>query len=169
MHPKLACEFSALSYYNDIMNYERDEQEKKLFRHPNLIDTFFPELNMIPINDFREEKPKTTLKTADAPPDYLNNVIFDPCRGHPYDCCEEAYGTPEYIANENETAQITLTSTGDPFDKEISRLQDQHVYVDDECTGRETPLEMTNFCFGCWENDLVLPLAECASRTFFLP
>jgi hypothetical protein len=32
------------------------------------------------------------------PTNFVVNVIFDPCRNRAYDCCDQMFGTPEYVS-----------------------------------------------------------------------
>jgi len=29
--------------------------------------------------------------------EYSVNIIVDPCRGHSHDCCQDVFGTPQYV------------------------------------------------------------------------
>ncbi len=157
------------SQYNYFVNLGKEKLAGQIQYHPDLIDVFFPELNMIPADDYRGEKPAVTSLVFGAGQDYEVNVIFDPCRGHPPDCCHGLYGTPEYLLLENTTSQSILDRFGAPFGDQRSRLQDRLLTVDEICEGREKPFRVEDSCLGCLDppyagyepGSTVLPLEAC--------
>ena len=72
--------------YTQQLGVLKDELNVQLENLPDLVDIYFPLKYLIP-TDFYRIEPSTT---------YVQNVIFDPCRGHGYDCCQDVYGTPEF-------------------------------------------------------------------------
>ena len=72
--------------YNQALQKSNANLDFVLKNHPDLEDIFLPAKYLIPTNFYRLE---TTTE-------YLMNVIFDPCRGHAYNCCSDTYGTPEW-------------------------------------------------------------------------
>ena len=139
--------------------------------HPDLVGTFFPELKLLPRDSYRDQKPVVTSKVFGAGQDYVVNLIFDPCRGHPFDCCNGLYGTPEYIKLENTTSQVSMDRFGQRFGDIRSRLQDRLLIVDETCTGQEKPFRVIDSCLGCldppyagYPNQIpstVLPMDRC--------
>lgn len=76
--------------------------------------------------------------------DYSVNIIVDPCRGHPYDCCQDVFGKPQYV-NTNYTRVAGSVSSlaivdekGSALPNKNSRLVDQVVHFDPDC---EDPVE----------------------------
>ena len=159
------------SQYNYFVELGQKKLSAQTEYHPDLVDTFFPELKLLPRDGYRDEKPVVTSTVFGAGQDYIVNVIFDPCRGHPYDCCNGLYGTPEYIKLENTTSQVSLDRFGQPFGDIRSRLQDRLLMVDETCTGKEKPFRVLDACLGCldppyagYPNEIpsmVLPMDKC--------
>lgn len=159
------------SQYNYFVNLGQKKLNDQLAYHPDLVDTFFPELKLLPRDDYRDEKPVVTSTVFGAGQDYVINLIFDPCRGHPYDCCNGLYGTPEYIKLENTTSQVSLDRFGEPFGDQRSRLQDRLLILDEVCTGKEKPFKVVDTCLGCLDPpyagypdqipSTVLPMDKC--------
>jgi len=159
------------SQYNYFVGLGQQRLKAEIQYHPDLVDTFFPELKLLPRDDYRNEKPVVTSTVFGAGQDYVINLIFDPCRGHPYDCCKGLYGTPEYIKLENTTSQVSLDRFGVPFGNSRSRLQDRLLILDEICTGQEKPFRVIDSCLGCLDPpyagypdqipSTVLPLDRC--------
>ena len=42
------------------------------------------------------------------PKDFVVNVIFDPCRGREFDCCDQMFGTPEFVSDKPITDMSAL-------------------------------------------------------------
>ena len=59
---------------------------------------------------------------------YTQNVIFDPCRGHAFNCCNDTFGTPEFRKLET---RLGYSATGDYmyFDQEGEQLDSDARYV----------------------------------------
>lgn len=157
------------SQFNYFVNLGKSKLGKQIQYHPDLVSVFFPELLMINRDIYREEIPKTTSTVFGAGQDYVINVIFDPCRGHPADCCNGLYGTPEYIKLENTTSQVSLNRFGSEFGVQRSRLGDRILKLDDVCSGKERPFRVVDGCLGCLDppyagyekGSTVLPFAMC--------
>jgi hypothetical protein len=72
--------------------------------------------------------------------DYSVNIIVDPCRGHPIDCCQDVFGSPQYVSKNgtivsNSKSALQLNNAdGDIIDHTKSRLADQTVHFDADCT-----------------------------------
>lgn len=89
-----------------------------------------PGLRFMEATDFYEPVPTE---------DYHVNVIVDPCRGHGPGCCQDVFGTPQYIgaakARVPGTISALLSSDENGVTSPVanSRLQDQYVYFDPDC------------------------------------
>ena len=72
--------------------------------------------------------------------EYSVNIIVDPCRGHPYNCCQDVFGTPQYVtANATrvlgkKTALQLVDEKGESIPVAQSRLQDQLTHFDSTCS-----------------------------------
>lgn len=42
--------------------------------------------------------------------DYSVNIMVDPCRGHPIDCCQDVFGTPQYVSQNRSRMAATVSS-----------------------------------------------------------
>ena len=72
-------------------------------------------------------------------PDYLNNIIINPCKGHAPDCCHDVFGFPEYIRDlGNPLLQHVVDESNDVIDQAHSRLQDVESIIDESCVVNET-------------------------------
>jgi hypothetical protein len=159
------------SQYNYFVDLGKKKLAAQTQYHPDLVDTFFPELKLLPRDDYRDEKPIVSSTVFGAGQDYVINLIFDPCRGHSHDCCNGLYGTPEYIKLENTTSQISLDRFGATFGTIRSRLQDRLLILDEVCTGKEKPFRVIDSCLGCLDppyagypdqiESTVLPMDRC--------
>jgi hypothetical protein len=85
------------------------------------------------------------LNEPDRVNDYTQNVIFDPCRDYAFNCCSDTYGTPEFVQYNNDS---TSANYGSPeardaeknvIDASQSRRIDDEIYMDETCTGPQTP------------------------------
>ena len=70
---------------------------------------------------------------------YAINIIVDPCRGHEPDCCQDVFGTPQYVKSFTRypTSVSTIESadeSGGTIPMERSRLMDNSVFFDPGCT-----------------------------------
>jgi len=71
--------------------------------------------------------------------DYTVNVIVDPCRGKAHDCCQDVFGTPQYVTANYTRVEGSISSLrvvdeqGEEVDVSQSRLSDQLVYFDPDC------------------------------------
>jgi hypothetical protein len=72
--------------YNQALGQLAATLDVQLQNHPDLEDIYYPMKYAIPIDYYRIE-PSVG---------YTQNVIFDPCRGHGFDCCKDVYGQPEF-------------------------------------------------------------------------
>lgn len=103
--------------------------DTKLQNHPDLEDLYFPKKYLIP-TDFYRLEPTTT---------YSQNVIFDPCRGHKFDCCKDVYGTPEFRSF-NDDGSITLRKdNGALLDPSTSRQASDELEIDENCKRQNDP------------------------------
>ena len=84
-------------------------------------------------------RPAAQVSTSGTDADYRMNMLVDPCRGHPSDCCYDVSGSPEYIKNLNDPKlQHTVNEENVRISLEASRLQDQEVYLDPTCIKNTT-------------------------------
>ena len=72
--------------FEQTLGEEAEHLDDLLQNHPDLEDIHFPNKYNIPVDFYREEDPIG----------YIMSVIFDPCRGHDFNCCNDTYGTPEF-------------------------------------------------------------------------
>eukprot|EP00947_MAST-08B_sp_MAST-8B-sp1_P004662 g4662.t1 len=94
------------------------------------------------------------------------NVIFDPCRGHPADCCSSKYGTPEYIQNIDTPQQFSVTADGEKLNTKFSRLETKMMTFDRSCLGTNSPISIATACGACVvgatvKNRQILTSLEC--------
>ena len=163
--------------YNELMR----EEKENLFlgtvgNHPLVRPLYYPETLLLFRDEYVDKPAPITSPIFGAPKDYLVNVIFDPCRNYEPDCCNDRFGTPEYIKNENTSSQIILNEDGTEIDPLISRVPDQLLLLDEVCTGLETPLTVIDTCVGCMrfeisqlgsEDPVIYPMSECPPSTAF--
>lgn len=89
-----------------------------------------PGLRYMRASDFYEPVPAEN---------YHVNLIVDPCRGHEPGCCQDVFGTPQYVgstaARVPGTISALLSSDGDGDTSPVanSRLQDQYLHFDPDC------------------------------------
>ena len=160
------------SLYDYYVQFGKDKLKEEQKVHPFLVDKFFPELRLIPRDYYDVIFPPKTSTVFGAGTDTFINIIFDPCRGNPYDCCDGVYGTPEYTVLENTTWQKQVFQDGTDVIEEESRLQDREVVVDDECTGEEAPFKVYDECHGCLTppkakfdpTAIVTPFVDCPDK-----
>jgi hypothetical protein len=71
--------------------------------------------------------------------EYGVNVIVDPCRGHPHDCCQDVFGKPQYVSPNSTrvpstvSALVLVDEQGSLVPHADSRLVDQVVHFDPDC------------------------------------
>lgn len=77
---------------------------------------------------------------------YTQNVIFDPCRQYGFACCNDTYGTPEFVSADAQLLQgedvprhRPLRDDGSIMTQETSRRPDDELYHAPACTGAGTP------------------------------
>ncbi|RYE84790.1 MAG: hypothetical protein EOO65_01650 [Methanosarcinales archaeon] len=66
-----------------------------------LEDSYFPNKYDIPTDYY-------IFRPPDRRTEFTQNVIFDPCRGHEYHCCNDTFGSPEYERVLAATGMISL-------------------------------------------------------------
>jgi len=121
--------------FNQLLRREKQGLQKFLGDHPDLIHIYNPEAFLID-KDTYEFKP---------PEGYLMSVIVNPCVGHSYDCCNETYGTGQYIVENTDTdsedfGRVTfLKNNGDPLVSEASRMPDDEIFFDEDCEDLSVP------------------------------
>lgn len=71
--------------------------------------------------------------------DYTVNLLVDPCKGKAYDCCQDVFGTPQYVTENYTRVDGSISSLrvvdekGNAVDLTQSRLSDQLVQFDPDC------------------------------------
>ena len=129
---------SGSQQYNESVAAAEQNVTLGLEMAPGLEEIYFPQLTVLPIDTY-------VPKTADSAAAYTQNVIFDPCRGYAYNCCNDTYGTPEfiaYVANPAATNYGTeqyYAADGSVMNKVDSRRPDDELYINEDCTGPSTP------------------------------
>jgi hypothetical protein len=162
--------------YNELVGERTQELFDNIGTHPLVSYVYYPKTLLL-FRDGYEDKPAPqTSPIFGAPPDYKVNIIFDPCRNYEPGCCNDRYGTPEYIQNENTSSQVVKTEENVVIDHLTSRLGDQLLLLDEVCLGLETPLTVIDTCIGCLrfeidqlgvESPVIYPLSECPPSTTF--
>ena len=79
-----------------------------------------------------------TYATADpiTAAQYTQNVIFDPCRFYSFACCNDTYGTPEFLSpGADGKTSVLVSADGTPIDTRVSRRPDDEIVLDETCTG----------------------------------
>ena len=107
--------------------------------------------------DVYRYRPAAEVSTSGTDADYRMNIIVDPCRGHPADCCYDISGTPEYIKNLNDpNNQHVVDEDNVRIPKEASRLQDQELFLDETCMNATDP------------KGVVFPRKDCKADRYVL-
>ena len=124
--------------YNESLAASRANVTVGLELAPGLEEVYFPQLLAPPTSNY---VPATAASAAA----YTQNVIFDPCRGYAFACCNDTYGTPEYAAYNTrvgDPAYGTLgyfSADGSPLDKSKSRRPDDELFIDEACVAPAEP------------------------------
>jgi hypothetical protein len=105
---------------------------------PALIAQFWPTKYLLPRRQYEY-----------APPDpaaYSMNVIFDPCRGYPFDCCNDTFGSPEFErASEDSKLDVGASAASfqyadtTPVRTAARRTLRKRLLVDETCVGEGAP------------------------------
>ena len=115
---------------------------------PLLISTYHPDMYLLPRSFY-------VLSPTDL---ITQNVIFDPCRGQPYNCCQDTFGTPEYervdaapllpsgAPNPAYGTYSYLYADGSPTPTNARRRPRDQLVIDPTCT------------------DLLQPRADCVAK-----
>ena len=89
--------------------------------------------------DVYRYRPAADVSTSGTDADYRMNMLVDPCRGHPADCCHDISGTPEYVKDLNDPVnQHVVDEDNVRIPVEASRLQDQELFLDETCIKNTT-------------------------------
>lgn len=77
---------------------------------------------------------------------YTQNVIFDPCRGQPFNCCNDTFGTPEYLSVASDPTQPSTYGTrrttyadGTIIPPNAQRRPTDQIVIDETCKGALLP------------------------------
>jgi hypothetical protein len=102
---------------------------------PALVARFWPSKYLLPRRQYEY-----------APPAYAINVIFDPCRGYAFNCCNDTFGTPEYeIASEDSSVDIGAGVATFEFEDrarvpdEARRTPRKRLVTDETCVAPGSP------------------------------
>ena len=120
--------------------------ETDLFEHqvtnystqPEVEEAYHPNKYQLPLNDYVYSPPDRTNE-------YTQNVIFDPCRGSTFDCCNMTFGTPEWeviVADPlaaNYGVRRLVYSDGSTVPQGSSRQPSSTLVMDETCTGPAMP------------------------------
>lgn len=121
--------------YDNKLRSNTEALDAQLGDHPDLVHIFNPSKFLID---------KDTYEYVD-PIGYKMSVIVDPCQDHPFNCCNETYGTGQYIVENDSTqsedfGEITfLKDDGSALAQEASRMPDDEVEFDEDCEGLSDP------------------------------
>lgn len=127
--------------FNFSFNESVQEQLEYLKNLPVLEDIFFPEKYGEP-RDYYEWSP------SDPANGYTQNVLFDPCRFHGVNCCNDTYGVKEFQRIDTTRVGSTLVETryevredGTLLSHDVSRSVERDTYINELCTGVQTPFK----------------------------
>jgi hypothetical protein len=76
---------------------------------------------------------------------YTQNVIFDPCRAQPFNCCNDTFGTPEYLKVQSDPkhpsygTRSTTYADGTPIPPNAQRRPTDQIVIDETCKGALQP------------------------------
>lgn len=122
---ELVLSWAEADLFENITNYpEQPEIESKY--HPNKYQ--------LPLDDYAWAPP--------SPDEFSVNVIFDPCRGYGFDCCNNTFGTPEWeviVADPEAVApfeygkRTIVYSDGTEVPKGVSRFPPSTLRIDETC------------------------------------
>ena len=97
---------------------------------PALIAAHRPDLYLLP-RSFYTLAPSALV---------TQNVIFDPCRGHPANCCADTFGTPEFARVDAATGALAHAfADGSPAPANALRRPRDQLVIDPTCTGPQQP------------------------------
>jgi hypothetical protein len=113
--------------YNESLAFADAELTAELENAPGLDVLYYPSKYELPINYYADNTAAT---------EYTQNVIFDPCRYYGYACCNDTYGTPEFMsAPAADGTQTPLAADGSALDPTTSRRPANELYIDEDCDG----------------------------------
>jgi hypothetical protein len=105
---------------------------------PGLVALYWPGKYLLPRRQYEFAPPD--------PAEYTMNVIFDPCRGYLFDCCNDTFGTPEY---EVPSADALVDVGGGvasfvfedraPVPEEARRTPRKRLLIDETCAAPGVP------------------------------
>lgn len=143
--------------YDEAIANSEAALEETIQQHEDVKLEFFHNSQFIYADNYTFEFP--------IPEDYRLNIIVDPCRGNPFNCCINVFGTPEYpmlisntleaerqikipvIAEEGEVA-VNYNLIYDDWSsvpERDTRTPDDYAYLETECLSRKNP---SDFCMG---------------------
>ena len=97
---------------------------------PALVTRHHPDLYLLP-RSFYTLAPSTL---------FTQNVIFDPCRGQPANCCNNTFGTPEFERFDAASgARAHAYADGSPAPASALRRPRDQLLIDPTCTGPQQP------------------------------
>ena len=120
---------------------EVDLLEKLVTNYPTqpVVETaYHPGKYQLRLNDYVYSPP-------DRQTEYTQNVIFDPCRGLAYNCCNMTFGTPEWDrivedpSSPDYAQRKSVYSDGTLVMEGASRLPASTLVMDETCTGDAEP------------------------------
>jgi hypothetical protein len=141
--------------YNQSLGAARDGLTTALRNAPLLEDVYYPTKYRLPTDFY-------VGSSAAASGAYVQNVVFDPCRQWGAGCCNDTFGSPEFVATVAAPGAVAsaagvgqaalaggggssageelpragaLRDDGSPLATEASRRPDDELRVDPRCTG----------------------------------
>lgn len=110
---------------------------EQLENAPGLEDVYFPRKYSLPTDYYVFQPPDRELN-------YTQDVIFAPCQGYEYNCCNNTYGLPQFesvdAATESAAAQtLLLNADGSVLSNEYSRKPTFGLVMNEQCTDAGIP------------------------------
>jgi len=136
--PRVAAQYAKnTALFNETFTEAVEDMVLALENAPDLVGKYFPEKYLLP-RDYYE------LDPSDPANGYTQNVLFDPCRYHAFDCCSDTYGTKEFsriapATATSESFRYEVREDGSALLHDSSRSVEQDVYVNEACVGPLAP------------------------------
>lgn len=94
--------------------------------------------SVLSVTQFEEDNAQYVLQPPVAGT-YTQSVIFDPCRGAAFNCCNDTYGVPEFAPPAGAVFETSLDASGAPMPVSALRRPADALLVDESCTAPGVP------------------------------
>ena len=140
--PRAAPQFPAGSPLASlVLSWAQDDLLKTITSYPTQPEVesfYFPAKYQQPLDNYFLVEPNRAT-------DYTQNVIFDPCRGQAFNCCNDTFGTPEWELVSADPAasdygeRVRAYADGTRIPPGASRRPAEQLVLDASCEGPNAP------------------------------